>query len=497
MTKQSTVKTFLGLKSVLKQAVNYSNYYIVLGSDISITEDIIIPKNIIFVFDKYALTANNNSLKVIFDAAIKADLREIFKGFNPGQIIGDLGGLDRHPEWWGVSAQNAETAINCAIQARNINNSGHKIVLQALQYNVSAPIDLSGSNCKLEGKGPSRTIIYATENWSAYWRDDSLYGENSHGALIWLGSAVRDTIQSMNTSVSNVMINCYHASLNNLTKRVSGISSYGWMEEHTVVENVTVSYFSGYGIGMCSDGNPVQVINGLTIRNFWITGPVMADALPVAFGRHTTTATLSSGTIDCGVTPGSTFGGKPWPLINAAIWAEGARTILSDVHIESVKIGVLIRDYGQINSININGIDCRMGWEDGMTSAFDEPTIKYNQKLPENKDYFKHSALIAIYGAPEYTPEGIFKGDVMNYRTRIVANNLVASSRVRYLVRDPIMGQDILNWNNGQSSESFGSLTSYVRSNAWSPKYNAWYYNVPGCGVGVFPNDKTYLSVVE
>lgn len=497
MIKQTSVKSLSNLKTAIAQSKGYKEYIVTLDSDISITENITIPENIILDFSRYAFF-NKANYSIVLNATLRFDIRQLFYNFLPGQITGTFGGIDRHPEWWGLEAEKNEKAINCAIRARNPLNSGHKIILQAKSYEVSGPIDLSGSNCLLEGKGPSRTIIMTSKNWTADWKTDSLYGVNSHGAVIWLGSAVRDTIQSMNTGVNNLMINCYYASLNNLDKRISGISSYGWMEEHTAISNVTISYFSGYGIGMCSNGNPPQIINGLSIRNFWITNPVSGSALPIALGRHTTCATISSGTLDCGVMAGSMFAGKPWPLIHTALWVEGARAVISDIHIESVKIGILIRDYGQINSVNINGVDCRMGWEEGMKDAFVEPVPSYGQQLPANTDFWKHSTLLAIYGEPAYTPTGILEGHTGNVRSRVVATNLVASDRVRYLVRDPAMGQDILNWNNGQSSTSFGSLTSYIRSNAWSPKYNCWYYNAPGAAIGKFPQDgKTYLSIVE
>ncbi len=493
------VRTFRALQSAIAEATPVS---IQLGADIAIGEAITIPERHEVNPNGYGFVKQGAG-SILFQGALNAGHAQVFYGFSPGDVTGGLGCGVIRPVWWGVRAREAapgaltsgtdHVGINCAIRTAASGAHGHLIELDAGYYHVGGPIDLSGSNCRVVGAGAHRTELWSTFDWTADWATDPVYGIASHGAMVWLGSAAPGTDASMNTGIEGVYLNCYYASLGNLTKRVSGVSSKGWVEEHSSILNVTVSYYSGYGFGFMSSATDTRVINGLLIDGFWLTQPVSATAFPIAIGRHCANAVVRSGTIDCSVqNPPPQFNGSPWPLCTAAVITDAKSVGFSSIHIEGVRFGFIVRDCNQLHHTHITGVEMLSFHDTGMTSSV--AGFSFSPIAP-NGDYWNYSTAVAIYGEAVATAAGWTSGSTTNFRSRVTVEGIVAEN-VKYLVRDPAMGLDLQNWNNGQLSQYVGGLTEYRRSNAWSPPNATWYWNVPPYAYGSFPADgKTYTRL--
>jgi len=277
--------------------------------------------------------------------------RQYFSGFNPGDIRGSFGVVHEvYPEWWGLVGTGHtdglhDRAINCAIRSIEAGSphyspapfesfiearqeaGGRVVALAQRTYWISAPVDLSGTSSQLRGAGAARTTLKATSTWdqtSKAWIDCAVWqhvGERppstnaypnlmNHSALVWIGGGFPDSGQSFHTSVRGVTLDGYYAIRSSRAKnglgRVSGISSKGWVEENTLLEDVSITNFTGLGVGFpqrmpltLGGQNRIATVNGLTLRNFWITGGIRRDAYPIYFTHHAGVATIQDGTIDC------------------------------------------------------------------------------------------------------------------------------------------------------------------------------------------------------
>lgn len=293
----------------------------------------------------------------------------------------------------------------------------------------------------------------------------------------------------MNTSVQGVTLNCFYGALANPTKRVSGISTFGWVEEHSIIQNVTASYFSGYGIGIGSSGSIPAVVNGLHCENLWITQPVSATALPLCAGQHTTNASFKNFTIDARVPQGTTFNGSPWPLAKIGVWAQGNHVLIESGHIEAVMHAVMVRSSdNQINMVKIDGLDALWGYDTNIVpSGGGSAAMTYTDPYPDtrtaaigaNSDWYDWSTVVSVYGNPAYTPSGIISGSEINNHTRVVAEN-ISGSLFKYLVRDPAMGVQLLCRDTNEVDGYYGALTRYARSTTYNPGDGAFYYNTSG-----------------
>jgi hypothetical protein len=103
--------------------------------------------------------------------------RQLFSGFNPGDVRGSFGHIHEvYPEWWGLETDAGKTevdggrhdrAINCAIRSVEAASPryspaapfesfiaarvGRVVALAPRTYYVSAPLDLSGVSSQLRG----------------------------------------------------------------------------------------------------------------------------------------------------------------------------------------------------------------------------------------------------------------------------------------------------------------------------------------------------------
>lgn len=519
------VKTERALNTALGRATPTR---IVLGAMIPVSEIITIPERHTVATEGHGFVRHASGM-LIFNGTLEADHRQVFFGFPPGQVVGTFRQPEVRPVWWGaygrtasIPAAGADTrddiGINCAIQSILPGDTilGRKVTLDCGAYHVGRPIDLSGRNVVLEGAGPNRTFITTTTQWTCdEWKNDVMYGLANHGAVVWAGGSAPQSVQSYNSSVKDVYVNGVYASSAHLAsgKRVSGISTYGWMEEHTAIENVTVEGFSGYGVGAVSALSPgtpnlQRVMNGFALRKFWITTGMSPTCLPVAVGMQSAAASIRDGTID--MNPGTTR-----QLVHVGIWAQGKHTIIENVHIEHVRHGVMVRGSGsQVQAIDINGVDLLYGHDHDMASpaTTSPPTVVTTTKLPvyspgsdDFADLFKWSTVLSIIGEPVPIRPDCLTGfvfgpgeEVIAFHPRVNAKNLVAES-VKYLVRDWGMGKHIQSWGTLQGSTHSGVLGKYYRSNTYRPyPNNTGLYWLSSGAIGTFPSDgKTYVQILE
>ena len=260
---------------------------------------------------------------VSFFGKCVAERRTIFVGFVAGDIVGTFGGTDVFPEWWGLETGYHDRAINSAVKASSLasNGFGIKVSLANRVYDVSAPIDLSSRAVTLEGAGSNLTFLRSTSNWNATWIKAEVWGSDTgpanHAAMIWIGGDLTGNPavdgRTYRTKVKGMEIECYYAAFPyrldealDSSKRVSGISSKFFVEECSMIEDVQISNSTGFGIGFCRHkltagtvgGWTGGVINGLSIRDFWITGRTFRSAYPLHFSQFTNNCTVDTGTVD-------------------------------------------------------------------------------------------------------------------------------------------------------------------------------------------------------
>lgn len=509
-TTAYTVRTYSALRTALARTPATR---ITLGASIAVAEPVTIPERHTIIAGAHGFVQQGAGT-IQFDGALEAEHRQVFYGFSPGQVQGFFRSEVTRPVWWGayarisLSPESGDTsrddiAINCAIQSTPALSTGRTIQLDQGSYYVARPLDMSGRSCTLAGQGSGSTVISATSGWTTdSWKDDGFYGSAVHGALVWIGSASASTASSFHSCVRDLHINGYYACTANTSKRISGISSYGWMEENTTVERVTVEYFSGYGIGVLSNTAAeasVRVINGLTIRNFWLTGGMSATCIPIAIGQNSTVAAVRDGTVD--MNPGS--GGSARPVTNVGIWAQGKHTVLENIHIESVRVGVLVLgSNSQGQCVSVKSVNLQAGYDSNMSaggSVVTNPSSKHpDPSVSDSGDVFLWGSVLTIFGAlSDFSPSGMFTGSSLPSHVRVTAEHL-SSESVKYLVRDYIMGKHVQSWGTNQSNAHSGALSRYFRSTPDRPYPDnaSSYYSLSGA-LGTYPSDgKTYAQVI-
>jgi hypothetical protein len=472
---------------------------IVLAASIPIDTSITIPERHTIVFGPHGFIKRASGT-VVFYGGLVADHRQIFFDFLPGDITGTFKGEPARPAWWGAYASatppsptttvTADRGILCAIQAKSPQH-GHVIELDAGYYAVAAPIDLASTDSLLRGQGPNRTFIYSVSAWTPpVWHFDTLWGANSHSSVIWIGGKILYNTDCYNTGVEKLTVNCYYASVNNSSKYVSGISTYGYIQEQTTVENVNVSGFSGYGIGGCSghlynDANAFRDINGLCIRNFWITAAMKPEAIPIALGNHSRVASVKSGTIDMNT-------GNVRQLSRIGIWAQGNHTSIDSVHIEGVRYGVMVSGSSSTGeSVSVSNVDLLTGVDYDMVAsgAGTSLNILTTGKLTEAQmatgsgtpGYLSWSTVLMIMGPTDSqaipalpTPSTLTgisynpaKWSFENYHTRVHAHNIMGEN-AKFAIRDYAMGVHVPTWGANQNGSHTGAVAHYTRTNVYN-----------------------------
>lgn len=442
---------------------------------------------------------------VSFFGKCVAERRTIFVGFVAGDIVGTFGGTDVFPEWWGLTNNLHDVAINCAVRASSLSTNGFgiKVSLANRIYDVSAPIDLSGKAVTLEGAGSNLTYLRSTTSWVPTWIKAEVWGAGgdpaNHAAMIWIGSDLgQGSNSSYRTKVKGMEIQCYNAAFAHKTGgllRVSGISSKGFVEECSVITDVVVGGASGFGIGFCRHRVPgsnwadplvdrgAAIINGLDISSSWIVGATFTDFYGMYFSGWTNNCTVRNVTVDVGLAKsastqyGVVVAGAPLPegatiyplpawiqdYPHTAIYAAGYIT-LTDIHIEGSVIGIFIPEIGGASNVTATNIKA-FAMMDRARGAVYELDGKSGAEPPANTDYYGYGSAILIAGASETaaTP-------TLNWKGSATLTSVSTNGACCYLVRDAAYGVNRSMYGMGQFPLGGlgGRFSFYTRGNIYS-----------------------------
>jgi hypothetical protein len=515
---------------------------IYVRKDIDLSVSMTMGANKTLVMGDYRFTQVGASTLILMGVVV-ADRRQIFSGFSAGQIIGTFGGTDVFPEWWGLVPGYHDIAINCAVKASTLvtaaNGFGIKVSLANTLYEVSAPIDMSFGAVTLEGAGSNLTYLRSTVNWTPTWIKAEVWGAAgdppNHAAMIWIGSDLgTGTNRSFRSKVKGMEIECGNASFKwraGGLLRVSGISSKSFVEECSVIEDVSIVSASGFGIGFCRHKAPggafvAAVVNGLSIRDFWITGPTFRDAYPMYFSQWTNNCSVDTGTIgpslaksisadyetdtspanggfDTTAEGTATYDEPAWIVTYPLTGIRAAGNLsVSNVHFEGMVIGVHC-EYNNSggNSIaltNLNFLslhdpiaargsvyinDGRSG-RDFATDADATAASVYNgTNSNDTLRYFGYGCGVLISKGQFMTGTG---GTIpYNYFDRVVINGIHGSGGVTYLLRDALYGKNITAYGMGQNpTSSGGGISFYSRGNGYANAVTRPYASItPGGGL--------------
>jgi hypothetical protein len=506
-----------------------------LGANITLPAgSTVIPVEKTIDFNTFKLIKGSGSTLKFFGQCL-ADRSQIFSGFDAGDIVGMFGRTEVYPEWWGLQTDRHDIAINCAIQSSTRAGAvgltypdwhGTTVSLGPRIYYVARPIDCHGGYIHIKGSGSAQTSITATSEWVAdtwlqsdVWDNPSLDVPN-HGAVIWIGGPGGGA--TYRNQVTGVLIECYYASFAyRLTnKRISGISSKGNVEECSIIDEVVISNPTGFGIGFCSHrvaggSYPASVVNGLSIKNFWITGRTVRDMIPIYFSYATNNASVNVGTIDMSMVKriSSAWNVAPadpepawvvtYPLIG--IKAQGNMSV-SNIHIEGPVVGIHVEENStggnniSLTSLNIWQLqDPARGalyYEDGLSGVDfaneSEVTavnaITYNATNDSTR-YFGYGTGVLIsraYSTVALNPVPY------NVKDRVNINGLKCSGGVTFLIRDAMYNKNIRAFGQGQSPtiQGLAGIAHYSRGNAY-----AWTTTLPYTPVAGSPSGGAYDPV--
>ena len=483
-----------------------------LGADITLTADLVIPADKHIDFGVYRFV-QGGAVTVMFYGEAMAGRVQIFSGFGAGQIRGQFG-TAIFPEWWGLVADNHDLAINAALKAYVLSGIvspryGVPVSLAPFEYRVSSDIDMSSTMSSLIGAGSGMTTIQSTTAWApAVWRNCEAWPDHvsgNHACMIAMGGP--SGYSTYRTKVTGIMLNVGNASYAHWTKHVSGISSYGGLEEQSVIDDVIITSASGFGIGFSRHkpvggayGNPATV-NGLSVSNFWITGPTKRDAYGMFFTHHTYDAKVHTGTIDNTLAQSISAahsGAVPEQICTYGLFgivAQGSLDI-NGVHIEAYVIPINIRENtGGGNNVTVSNIDAWLlmdpirGSVYSLTDAGAPPILpagpagldevagyagrdfsheagalaaKVITTLPADEDRFLgYSCVVLISKAP-----GSY-AFALNVKDRVVLSNIKAQGGCTYLLRDGTYGIHVRPYGMGERpQDGTGTIGFYCRGNS-------------------------------
>jgi hypothetical protein len=469
-----------------KASLKTENTQLVMTSNIEVSSDIFIPAHKEIVTGRFKFIYKGG--KIDFYGSLNSGRKQVFVDFPAGKIKGTMGG-PVYPEWWGLIPNKHDIAINCAIQTCVYSGWGNTVSLAAGQYIISDSIDLRASLSQLEGQGSGATSILTSADFNPKFEDSNFWSNGvnvpeSHAALIWIGSRFQGAGQSFRTNIRGVTVSGWHAVRKWRDKRISIISSTGWVEENHIIEDVCLSSFSGFGIGF-HHPESISTTNGLALRNFWITQAVKRDAVPIYIAPHAVVCSIRSGTIDCRVMKESAENPdfpEEWPQFG--IYAGGQQTIVEGVHLEGMGIGVYIVATPVTSSLKVSEITTIWLMDHNM-KYFDDPTRvpgpapepNLEAKRDPKNHYFK-------YGSAVVLGKALGNADIeYNYNSTVILEGIHSLQNCKYLVRDWVYGINCSVYGCGQypNSES-ATVLKYLRNTPftktageWPNLSNTWY----------------------
>jgi hypothetical protein len=492
-----------------------------LGANITLPAgSTLIPKEKSIEFNNFKFVKGSGST-LLFHGMCIAERQQIFSGFNAGDIIGIFGRTEIYPEWWGLQTDRHDIAINCAIQSSTRAGAagltypdwhGTTVSLGPRIYYVARPIDCTGGYINIRGSGSAQTSIITTSAWVAdTWEQAEIWGNPAlnvpnHAAVIWIGGvyvgAGASNGATYRNQVTGVLIDCGPAgfALRTTNKRISGISSKSGVEECSIIDEVVITYATGFGIGFCrhrnADGNYYPAtVNGLSITNFWIYGATYSDYYGMYFSAWTNNCRVDTGTVAGGlsksissqwnvntsITPpgvgfdttsvGPTIYTDPiWirTYPQTGIYTSGANVSLSNIHIESSVVGILVAQADAASNVTINNVKVFGLMDRARNPVYMFDGISGLGAAPADNGTVAHyygygcGVLIAWYS----------EASRVNFTGRCTINNLYAAATT-YLLRDSIYNVHLSAFGMGEyattpSGAGVGGLMSfYTRGNIY------------------------------
>lgn len=464
--------------------------YLELDKDVYVDTTLEIPKGKEINPKKFKFYAKGGI--IVVHGSIEAGRRQIFVDFKERGVLGFF--PEVFPEWWGLEPNANEKAINCALKAGFRNYSGNKVSLAAGNYIISSTIDMRGCISQLVGAGSGATNINASDNFSPEWEETDFYlwGKGAvHASLILIGSKNAADGQSFRGGIKNLSVSGYSACKKWPERRISIISSTGYVEENHIIEDVLLSGFSGFGVGFYSP-NSISTVNGLHLRNFWITTSFSRGAVPIFLPKHSVVAQIECGTIDCrthgeytefwNTIPGTTKPQLTYDWAQFGIIVEGD-AVINNLHIEGVGIGINVVSGDKSNSVsisNVNGwilMDQNMRYYNDPTRVGGPVTTTQEEQSVDKNFAFKYGSLVVISSRKGST------NSHYNYNSHVTINNIKSSGGVKYLLRDAAYGVDFTTIGNGRIPNSEDATIAYYSrvvphygtTGKWPNLTNLWY----------------------
>lgn len=497
-----------------------------LGANITLPAgSTLIPKEKSIDFNNFKFVKGSGST-LLFHGMCIAERQQIFSGFNAGDIIGIFGRTEIYPEWWGLQTDRHDIAINCAVRSSTRAGAvgltypdwhGTTVSLGPRIYYVARPIDCTGGYINIRGSGSAQTSIITTSAWVAdTWMQAEIWGNPAvnlpnHAAVIWIGGLYKDAGNSNGATyrnqVTGVLIDCGAAgfALRTTNKRISGISSKSGVEECSIIDEVVITYATGFGIGFCRhralDGSyPPATINGLSITNFWIYGATYSDYYGMYFSAWTNNCRVDTGTVAGGLAKSisSQYGVNTSPAPagvgfdtnpdgpraiiyddpiwirtypQTAIYTSGANVSLSNIHIENSVVGILVAQADAASNVTINNIKVFGLMDRARNPVYALDGVSAPGAAPADDGtvahYYGYGCGVLIAAATEgaAVPR-------VNFTGRCTINNLYALY-TSYLLRDSIYNVHLSAFGMGEyalnpTGAGVGGLMSfYTRGNIY------------------------------
>ncbi len=334
-------------------------------------------------------------------------------------ITGAFGGDNRRdPRWWGlqvspagarneswlVADQNNDAIAAASMSARyqNATDSQITVIMPPGEVAVRRPIRLDGIRCQLAGQGAGASQVVAGGTHFEFLTDHHILTEDYpvHGStpVIEIGyeqQPGRNPDQGFAGGVRDLAISCPAKQPH---RRVSGIMWESALQEHTVLQNITIKNYGGYGIGgprhqTNSHNGPRRAhytqLNMVSMSGLWLMAANKPDAIGMSV--HGRSFRVSDVTLDHG--RNNRFGGMIAPAIITGSTQAGSWT---NIHIE------------QSPAANTVGIGIHSPG-DGRAQRLDFRSIHYLPSAPSFGPRTRFRTLL-LEGRGSYTATNITQG---------------------------------------------------------------------------------------
>ena len=257
--------------------------------------------------------------------------------------------------WWTVSAVTSTTVtIKKAWTGNTMTGSayftirggnGNRVSLAAGTYYINSTLDARDAYCQLVGAGSGCTSLVTTTNWTpSEWFSGAFYvwqqlntdpnysplgwdagmttDDTSHAYVVMFGSSSSGGGADFRAGMSGLAITAYNASTKWPIRRISILGGNGWAEENHIFRDLTLSWFTGFGIGWWSSGS-INTLNGPLCESIWINKAMRRGSIPIYSSSSSGVVSFNSLTIDCSLQKSQT---SAWATDDTALGGTVAGT---------------------------------------------------------------------------------------------------------------------------------------------------------------------------